>query len=62
MAGNAGRNRRGNVLPRQRKPRSAMVESCCVPAHRRMAHRTVRYAKLRTRRRVHRVICLLPSR
>ena len=62
MAGKAGRRGRGNVHPRQGKSSSAMVESCRVPGHRRMAHRTVRYAKLRTRRRVHGVICLLPGR
>jgi len=62
MARRAGSRRRGNVHPRQGESRGAMVESCRVPAHRRMAYSTVPYRKLRTRRRVHRIIRLLPGR
>ena len=62
MAGGAGRRRRRNVHPRQGKPRRAVIEGCCGPTHRRMADRTIRRGELRTRRRVHRIIRLVPGR
>ena len=62
MARRTRRGRRRNVQPRQGKPRRAVIESCCRPTHCGMADRTVRRCELRTRRRVHWVIGLLPGR
>lgn len=62
VAGNAGRRRRGNVHSRQGKPRGAMVKSRRGPTYCVMAYRTIRRRKLRTRRRVRRIICLVPGR
>ena len=46
----------------QRKPSRAVIETCRCPTDRVMAHRTVRRRKLRTCRRVHGIVRLLPSR
>jgi len=62
MARRAGGRRRGNVQPSQGKPGRAVIESCRGPTYRAMAYRTVRRRKLCTRRRVHGIIRLLPSR
>jgi hypothetical protein len=62
MARRAGGRRRGNVQPSQGKPRRAVIESCRRPTHCGMADRTVRRRELRTRRRVHWIIGLLPGR
>jgi hypothetical protein len=62
MAGGASRRRRGCMSSGQGKPGLAVIESCRRPTYRAMAYRTVPYRKLRTRRRVHRIVRLLPSR
>jgi hypothetical protein len=46
----------------QRKPGRAVIETCRRPTYCVMAYRTIRRRKLRSRRRVHRIIRLLPSR
>jgi hypothetical protein len=45
----------------QRKPSRAVIETCCRPTDCVMAYRTIRRRKLRSRRRVNRIIRLLPS-
>jgi hypothetical protein len=52
----------GGVPIGEWKPCCAVVECCGRPTHRRMTYRTVPYRKLRTRRGMHRIICLLPGR
>ena len=62
MAGNARRRRRGHVRSRQSKPGQAVIETCGRPTYCAVAYRTIRCRKLRTRRRVYRIIRLLPGR
>jgi hypothetical protein len=62
MAGGAGRWRRGHVRSGQGKPGGAVIETRRCPTYRCMAYGAVRCRKLRTRRGVHRIICLLPGR
>jgi len=62
VARGARRRRRGCMRSGQGKPGLAVIESCRRPTYRTMAYRTIPYRKLRTRRRVHWIGGLLPSR
>ena len=62
MAAGAGRRCRRHMRSGQSKARRVVIETCRRPTYCVMAHRTIRRGKLRTRRRVHRIIRLLPSR
>jgi hypothetical protein len=62
MAGGAGRRCRRHMRSGQSKPSLAVIETYGCPTHCIVAHRTVRCRKLRTRRRVHRIIRLVPGR
>lgn len=61
VAGNAGRRRRGNVHPRQGKPRCAVVERCGGPTHRRVAGGAVRCRKCCAGCGMRRGVGLLPG-
>ena len=62
VAGGAGRRRWRHVRSLQSKAGLAVVEYRRRPTYCVMAYRTVRCRKLSTRRRVHRIIRLLPGR
>ena len=62
MAGSAGSRCRGHVRPNERESCHAVIKRSGIPACGGMAIRTISHRKCGTGRRVHGVICLLPSR